>query len=43
MRTFLAKVNQQKAPGKYCIFTPLSLFAAESEPEYVIFSHGLKH
>jgi hypothetical protein len=37
MRTFLAKVNPRKAPGKYCIFKPLSLFADSEEPEFVIF------
>ena len=37
MRTFLDKVNPRKAPGKYCIFKPLSLFADSQEPEFVIF------
>jgi uncharacterized protein (DUF169 family) len=37
MRTFLDKVNPRKAPGKYCIFKPLSLFTDSQEPEFVIF------
>lgn len=37
MRTFLDKVNPRKAPGKYCIFKPLSLFTDSLEPEFVIF------
>ena len=37
MRRFLEKVNPRKAPAKYCIFKPLSLFSNEEEPEFVIF------
>lgn len=37
MRTFLEKVNPRKAPGKYCIFKPLSQFSDGQEPEFVIF------
>jgi uncharacterized protein (DUF169 family) len=37
MRKFLAQVDPRKAPGKYCIFKPLSLFADGEEPEFVIF------
>jgi uncharacterized protein (DUF169 family) len=37
MRKFLAEVNPREAPGKYCIFKPLSAFAATEEPEFVIF------
>ncbi len=37
MRTFLDKVNPRKAPAKYCIFKPLSLFADSEVPEFVIF------
>lgn len=37
MRTFLDRVNPRKAPGKYCIFKPLSLFSGNEEPEFVIF------
>ena len=37
MRKFLAEVNPREAPGKYCIFKPLSLFKAGEEPEFVIF------
>jgi uncharacterized protein (DUF169 family) len=37
MRKFLDKVNPRKAPAKYCIFKPLSLFADTEEPEFVIF------
>jgi uncharacterized protein (DUF169 family) len=37
MRNFLDKVDPRKAPGKYCIFKPLSLFSANEEPEFVIF------
>ncbi len=37
MRTFLDKVNPRKAPAKYCIFKPLSLFSENYEPEFVIF------
>ena len=37
MRKFLAKVDPRPAPAKYCIFKPLSLFADNEEPEFVIF------
>lgn len=37
MRKFLDKVNPRKAPAKYCIFKPLSLFSDNEEPEFVIF------
>lgn len=37
MRTFLERVNPRKAPGKYCIFKPLSQFTDDEEPEFVIF------
>lgn len=37
MRKFLDKVNPRKAPTKYCIFKPLSLFSDGEEPEFVIF------
>ena len=37
MRQFLDKVNPRKAPGKYCIFKPLSLFTENEMPEFVIF------
>lgn len=37
MRKFLARVNPRKAPAKYCIFKPLSLFSESEEPEFVIF------
>ena len=37
MRDFLAEVNPREAPGKYCIFKPLSLFKEGEEPEFVIF------
>ena len=37
MRTLLDKVNPRKAPAKYCIFKPLSLFTGDEEPEFVIF------
>ena len=37
MRTFLDKVNPREAPGKYCIFKPLSHFTDNEEPEFVIF------
>jgi uncharacterized protein (DUF169 family) len=37
MRKFLGKVDPRKAPAKYCIFKPLSLFADSEEPEFVIF------
>ena len=34
---FLDKVDPRKAPAKYCIFKPLSLFSDSEEPEFVIF------
>lgn len=37
MRAFMEKVNPRKAPGKYCIFKPLSQFTDGDEPEFVIF------
>ena len=37
MRKFLIQVDPREAPGKYCIFKPLSLFAGDEEPEFVIF------
>ncbi|MEZ7196470.1 DUF169 domain-containing protein [Pseudodesulfovibrio karagichevae] len=37
MRDFLLEVNPRKAPGKYCIFKPLSRFKDGEEPEFVIF------
>jgi hypothetical protein len=37
MQKFLAKVNPRKAPAKYCIFKPLSLFTGDEEAEFVIF------
>lgn len=37
MRKFLDAVNPRKAPGKYCLFKPLSLFSGSEEPEFVIF------
>ncbi len=37
MRTFLDKVDPRPAPGKYCIFKPLSQFTDGQEPEFVIF------
>lgn len=37
MRKFLATVAPRKAPAKFCIFKPLSLFADSEEPEFIIF------
>lgn len=37
MRKFLDAVNPRKAPGKYCLFKPLSLFSGSEKPEFVIF------
>jgi len=37
MRSFLKQVDPRKAPAKYCIFKPLSLFSGDEEPEFVIF------
>lgn len=37
MRKFLATVDPRKAPAKYCIFKPLSLFTDKEAPEFVIF------
>ena len=37
MRAFMEKVNPRKAPAKYCIFKPLSLFTDGQDPEFVIF------
>ncbi|SHI13878.1 DUF169 domain-containing protein [Desulfofustis glycolicus] len=37
MRKFLDTVNPRKAPGKYCLFKPLSLFSGSEEPDFVTF------
>ncbi len=37
MRKFMLEVNPRKAPGKYCIFKPLSQFTEGEKPEFVIF------
>jgi uncharacterized protein (DUF169 family) len=37
MRKFLTTVDPRKAPAKYCIFKPLSLFSEKEKPEFVIF------
>jgi uncharacterized protein (DUF169 family) len=37
MRGFLARVDPRKAPGKYCIFKPLSTFTDGEEPEFIVF------
>lgn len=37
MRKFLDTVNPRKAPAKYCLFKPLSLFSENEVPEFVIF------
>ncbi|OIQ50147.1 hypothetical protein BerOc1_02077 [Pseudodesulfovibrio hydrargyri] len=37
MRNFMLEVNPREAPGKYCIFKPLSQFKDGEEPEFVIF------
>lgn len=37
MRKFLDAVNPRKAPGKYCLFKPLSLFSGSEKPEFIIF------
>lgn len=37
MRAFMLEVNPREAPGKYCIFKPLSRFADGETPEFVIF------
>ena len=37
MRKFMLEVNPREAPGKYCIFKPLSRFTDGEEPEFVIF------
>ncbi|MBG0791414.1 MAG: DUF169 domain-containing protein [Desulfovibrionaceae bacterium] len=37
MRAFMLRVNPREAPGKYCIFKPLSQFSDGQEPEFVIF------
>ncbi len=37
MRKFMIEVNPRKAPAKYCVFKPLSLFTIGEEPEFVIF------
>ncbi|MHC1753756.1 DUF169 domain-containing protein [Humidesulfovibrio sp.] len=35
--SFLKQVEPRKAPAKYCIFKPLSLFADGEVPEFIIF------
>ena len=37
MQKFLTEVEPREAPGKYCIFKPLSLFSGDEEPEFIIF------
>jgi len=37
MRNFMLEVNPREAPGKYCIFKPLSQFTEAVQPEFVIF------
>lgn len=37
MRAFLEKVSPRDAPGKYCIFKPLSLFSGDERPEFITF------
>lgn len=37
MRKFMLEVNPREASGKYCIFKPLSQFADDEQPEFVIF------
>lgn len=37
MREFMLEVNPREAPGKYCIFKPLSQFTDDVKPEFVIF------
>lgn len=37
MRKFMLEVNPRTAPGKYCIFKPLTKFSDEQKPEFVIF------
>jgi len=37
MRKFMLEVNPREAPGKYCIFKPLSHFTDDEKPEFVIF------
>lgn len=37
MREFMLRVNPREAPGKYCIFKPLSAFAEGEQPEFIIF------
>ncbi len=37
MQKFLAEVDPRPAPGKYCLFKPLSLFEDGEEPEFIIF------
>ncbi len=37
MRKFMLEVNPREAPGKYCIFKPLSQFTDGVEPEFIIF------
>jgi len=36
MRKFMLEANPRKAPGKYCIFKPLSHFADGETPEFVL-------
>ncbi|MFW5490660.1 MAG: DUF169 domain-containing protein [Desulfovibrio sp.] len=37
MRKFVRKVEPRDAPGRYCIFKPLSQFTDEVQPEFIIF------
>jgi len=37
MRKFMEEVSPRDAPGKYCVFKPLSHFTDEEPPEFVIF------
>jgi uncharacterized protein (DUF169 family) len=37
MRNFILRVAPRKAPARYCIFKPLSLFSAQEKPEFIIF------
>ncbi len=37
MKSFLNIISPRKAPAKYCIFKPLSLFTSDEEPEFIIF------
>jgi uncharacterized protein (DUF169 family) len=37
MREFMLRVDPRPAPGKYCVFKPLSQFTGGRKPEFVIF------